>query len=354
MPVNTSAPLVAAPSHTAGIAPVRLLVVKISSMGDLVHTLSALQEACDLVPGLKVDWVCEEGFVDIPRLLPCVDTVIPVAIRRWKTTWRTAETQADIKRFVHVLRSTEYDCVIDAQGLMKSAWITALARCPSGARWGFDWASSRESLATLAVGHRVFAPRDWHAIERLRTLFSGALKYPPRGGISWINCGLAGVAGGSAAQGYPDGRSVLFLHGTTRPEKSWPLDHWISLGKALVQQGYRVLIPWASDQEHGQAIRMAQSIGPSAKLLERQPIRDLAGLICEVSAVVGVDSGLMHLGVALGRPTVAVMAASHLERYSASRFGPSWAPHARVVQRDPPDAQIAPDQVLHALRELVS
>ena len=331
----------------------RVLLVKTSSMGDLVHMLSAVQEAAQLVSSVRFDWVCEEAFTDIPRLSPAVDRVIHVATRRWRHTLHAFETRAEIRRFVTELRSTPYDLVIDAQGLLKTAWITALARCARQSRWGFDWSSSREPLSILATGRRVHAPFQWHAIERLRTLMGQALGYFPSSAIATLQPSRA-----SASQAQQDidasiaGTTVMFLHGTSREEKAWPLSEWMTLGKILASQGFQVLLPSGSAAEERIATEIAAAIGPSAKALPRSSIGALVPLIRDSALVVGVDSGLMHLAVALGVPTVAVMSASHLERFSAARFAPTWAPHAQVVTRQGPHTSISVDQVLQSCKAL--
>ncbi len=324
----------------------RVLVVKTSSMGDVVHMLSAIREASDLKPSIRFDWVCEEAFIDLPRLLPCVDRVIPVAMRRWRRQGLSRVTIREIREFVRRLRENEYDLVIDAQGLLKSAWMTRLARCRSGGRWGYDWASAREPLASLVLDHRVVAPAAWHAIERLRVLVTTALGVARQGAIRPIDAsGLPALA----EDAHP---SILLLHGTSRIEKSWPVHHWIALGKLLAAKGYWLLLPWGSELERQQAEVIAQGIGDEAKVLVSLSIRSLAQHCQAADAVVGLDSGLMHLSVALGRPTVALMTAAHLPRFSAERFAPFWASHARVLVSQS-DETISPERALSALEEVL-
>jgi heptosyltransferase I len=315
-------------------------------MGDLVHALSAIQEAAGIRRALRIDWVCEEAFVDIPRLAPCIDRIIPVAIRRWRKSLGAAATRSEIKRFRQVLQEREYDVVIDAQGLLKTAWITRLARCRNANRWGYDWASAREPLASLAVKHRVNAPVNWHAIERLRVLFGAALGYSPRGEVPSLRGAESPVA---------IHRKIIFLHATSRAEKSWPVESWIELGRTLASEGYEITLPWGSEQERQQAEKIAQGIGGQyAHVLPKLSIGELAHKFEECAGAIGVDTGLMHLSVALGCPTVAVMAASHLPKFSANRFAPHWAAHAKVVQRESNGEQtISPSAVLSAWRALV-
>lgn len=313
-------------------------------MGDLVHSLSALQEALCLAGPFELDWVCEDSFSDIATLFSATKQVIPVSIRRWRTSLFTSQTRAEIRRFKNALRSVNYDVVIDAQGLLKTAWITRLARCKHGNRWGYDWASAREPLASLAVNHTVNAPAQLHAIERLRVLFGAALGYSPAGEVP----SLQGAEGDVVI--HPE---IILLHATSRTEKSWPIDSWVELGRALAAQGYTLLLPWGCAQEHEQAKQIAHHIGQDhAQVLPRLGIGELAQKLQHSAGAIGVDTGLMHLSVALGRPTVAVMNASHLPKFAAHRFAPFWASHARVVQRESAASLISPDAVIRAWSSL--
>lgn len=327
------------------VAPRRVLLVKTSSMGDLVHTLSALEEARQHCPQLVVDWVCEESFKDIPLLSAAVDQVIPVAIRRWRKQWWSAKTRAEVRHFLSLLRKTHYDLVIDAQGLIKSAWITRAARCTGQQRWGFDWSTIREPLASLVLDHKVHAPAHWHAIDRLRALFGAALGYAPTGSVAVLAQPQAAAA--------PTEKTIFFLHGTSRPEKAWPLDSWVALGRQLASDGYRIQLPWGSEQERHQAEQIANTIGDAAQVLPQMSTGQLAQALCKTYGSFGVDSGLMHLSVALGRPTVAIMSAAHLPKFSAARFAPFWAQHAHVVERASGDQPFGPKEVLLAWHELV-
>jgi heptosyltransferase I len=299
----------------------RVLLVKTSSLGDLVHTLSAVEEARRHRPDMRLDWVCEEALVDIPRLAGCVDRVIPVAIRRWRRSLFRVATWKEIRQCWLSLRARRYDRVIDAQGLIKTMWITASARCASEHRWGYSRSTVKEPLSALACGRHLHSPPSDHAIERLRHLFASALDY--------VASGAAPVLPPMDAS--KDSREVFFLHGTSRQEKSWPLDEWISLGQQMSAMGFQICIPSGSEPEFQQAQRIASGIGPQALALERLSIAELAVRIRRSAGVVGVDSGLMHLAVALSRPTVAVMTADHQPKFLATRFAPFWASHARVV-----------------------
>ncbi|MGS6555311.1 lipopolysaccharide heptosyltransferase I, partial [Escherichia coli] len=120
----------------------RVLIVKTSSMGDVLHTLPALTDAQQAIPGIKFDWVVEEGFAQIPSWHAAVERVIPVAIRRWRKAWFSAPIKAERKAFREALQAENYDAVIDAQGLVKSAAL--VTRLAHGVKHGMDWQTARE------------------------------------------------------------------------------------------------------------------------------------------------------------------------------------------------------------------
>lgn len=326
-------------------------------MGDLVHMLSALQEASDHVPGLRIDWVAEEGFADIARLLPAVQRVLPVAQRRWRTSLLSRATRREISDFVRQLRTVCYDTIIDTQGLIKSAWITRLARCQPGGRWGYDWSSARESLASLVLDHRVHAPAQMPAIDRYRRVVGQALGYAPEGPPAALarQHRVAAMppdmqAMQNDAVSHPG--TVLFLPGTSRTEKSWPVSSWIELGQALTARDYAIAVAWGSTTEQAAAQAIVSGIGARARVMPRLPLGSIAKMMPFCAGCVGVDSGLMHLSVALGCPTVAIMSAAHLPRFSAERFAPFWAPHARVLAATPDQPSVSAQAAFDAWNTL--
>lgn len=189
-------------------------------------------------------------------------------------------------------------------------------------------------------------PAEWHAIERLRHLVKQALGLAQGGTIRSID------PPNDVAPPSAQSPTILFLHGTSRVEKSWPVSEWIALGRRLTSQGYRLELPWGSEAEHLQAQTIAQGIGAQAVVLERLSIGALARQCCVAHGVIGLDSGLMHLSVALGRPTVALMTGAHHARYSAQRFAPFWAPHARVIAAQK-EGSISAEMAFNAWHEVI-
>lgn len=282
----------------------RVLLVKLSSLGDVIHTLPALTDAYRALPDVAFDWAVEENFAEIPAWHPAVDRVIPAALRRWRRNWRG--TGVERRVFRAWLREREYDRVIDAQGLIKSAWVARLARGP---RWGLDRASAREPLAAWGYAHRVRVSRDQHAVVRTRLLLAAALGYPsPDSPASY---GLQRDR--LPAPPVPPG-DLLFLHGTTWPSKHWPEIYWRELTAMAAAAGHRILLPWGSEAERARAESMAAAGGDAATVLPRCGLGELAALIGASRAVVGVDTGLAHLAAALGTPSVTLYGATRADR----------------------------------------
>ncbi len=269
----------------------RVLLVKMSSLGDVVHTLPAVTDAA--ARGVRFHWVVEEAFADIPARHPAVDAVLPIAWRRWRR--RLAGSRAEMGAFARSLRRERYDLVLDAQGLVKSAAVTALARGRRKAGLGFT--AAREGAAAFAYRERLGIPRNAHAVDRVRQLFADALGYPrPE---SAPDFGLA-RGGGPVPE-----RRCLLLHGTTWASKHWPLAMWQALAASLAADGWAVEVPWGNPEERrrGEAIVAA---APGARLLDALTLTELTQRLGGAGLVIGVDSGLAHLAGALGVPTLVI------------------------------------------------
>jgi len=275
---------------------VRVLLIKTSSLGDVVHTLPALTDAQRAIPGIQFDWVVEEGFAEIPAWHPAVAQVIPVAIRRWrKNLWQTLRS-GEWRRFKARLRETRYDLVIDAQGLLKSAWLTRYVKAPVA---GLDRDSAREPLASRFYDRRYAVTRDQHALERVRQLFAQALGYELPQGI--------GDYGLDRAQLATPGEEpyLLFLHGTTWPSKHWPEAYWRELAERMSAFGWAIRLPWGNAEEKARAERIAEGIA-GASVLPRLNLGGVAKVVAGARACVAVDTGLGHLAAALDVPSISL------------------------------------------------
>ena len=286
----------------------RILFVKTSSLGDVVHNCPAVTDVARHVPGAVIDWVVEESFAEVVALHPHVRRVIPVAIRRWRGAALGAQTWSEFRAFRAALRSERYDAVIDSQGLIKSALIAAFA---IGPKHGFDSASMREPFAARLYGARHAVSAALHAVERNRWLAAAALGYRAEGPCDYglrvtsepPAPGLA-TASSSASPPY-----AVLLTMTSRDDKLWPEEHWRSLGGALANRGVHSVLPWGTEEERHRCARIATAI-PGAVVPRRMSLTELASLLREARCVVGVDTGLAHLAAALDLPVVGLYCGS--------------------------------------------
>lgn len=267
-----------------------VLIVKTSSLGDLIHALPALTDAHRARPELRFDWLCEKTFSEIPSWHPAVERVITCEMRRWRKnlwqTWRGGEWRA----FRDALREISYDLVLDAQGLLKSAFLVAQARGPSvGNAW--------ERAATPFYDRHIVLPKGIHAVNRQRQLFAQALGYPCPSTAPEYGLDRTRFKRPELTQPY-----AVFLHATTWPTKCWPEAYWQELGRWLIQKKYQVLLPWGSESERETALRIASGFG--GIVLPRLDLTAVAGVLAHAKAVVGVDTGLAHLAAAVDTPSV--------------------------------------------------
>lgn len=278
----------------------RVLIIKTSSMGDVIHTLPALTDAGNAFPGIKFDWVVEEGFAEIPRWHPLVENIIPVALRRWRKNIFSKQTRAEWKKCRDTLRATQYDLIIDAQGLLKSAWLVLMAK---GIRCGLNWSSAREPLASLFYQRKLPAGKikEAHAVTRMRQLFSAALNYSLPNTIADY-----GIDRNKFSQEDATKKSyVVFLHGTTWPTKHWPEEYWSALAKLINQKDIAIKLPWGNQSEFERAQRIAKN-SEHADVLPKMKLIEVAKVLAGAKAIVSVDTGLGHLAAALDVPTVSL------------------------------------------------
>ena len=277
----------------------RILIVKVSSLGDIIHTLPAVTDAQRAHPGLTFDWVVEENFVEVPSWHPAINKVIPVAIRRWRLNLLKTYLNREFLSFKKMLQGVHYDLVIDAQGLIKSGIISRLSR---GLTVGLSNSTIKEPLANLFYNKAYSVSWDEHAVDRVRQLFSKALnyeyhKYPLDYGIKLEKDNPNDTGSKS--------NNIIFLHGTTRVNKYWPKENWRKLAKLAIAYGYDVFLPWGTSEEK----KRAEFIGEgnvNVKILGKKSLSDLATVIISSKGVIAVDTGLGHLAAALSKSTVSL------------------------------------------------
>lgn len=275
----------------------RILFIKTSSLGDVVHNCPAVSDVARCVPNAVIDWVVEDAFAEVVALHVSVRRVIPVSIRRWRSELLSPDTWSEFAAFRQALRAGSYDAVVDSQGLVKSALVAALAQ---GRKHGFDRASVREPFATRFYDTLHAVPPELHAVERNRRLAAAALGYAVPEGCDY----------GLRVDGEPPIRArtpyALLLTMTSRDDKLWPEEHWRSLGSWLEARGVHCLLPWGTEEERRRCGRIATAI-PGAVVPQRMALAGLARLARGARCVVGVDTGLAHLAAALDVPHMPVV-----------------------------------------------
>lgn len=273
----------------------RLLIVKTTSMGDVVHAVPVIDDIRKHFPDAEIDWLVEGSFADIPRNVQGVSEVIVCSVRQWKKRLAKRQTWSEIKDLKAKLRAKHYDLVIDLQGLIKSA---VLASWTGAVVCGYDRQSIKERIATVLYQRKYAISREKSAVERCRLLAAKSLGYDPgntRPQFSFKPSGKPALKG-----------AVIFFCNTSRDTKLWPEQKWVQVGRSIVEQGRQIILPWGSEEEHQRVGRIAKAIGAAAFVPERMPIGKLMELLGEAYAVIGLDTGMTHLSSAMGLPTVGI------------------------------------------------
>lgn len=325
----------------------KILIVKVSSLGDVVHTLPVVADIHRHHPNAQIDWLVEEGFADLVRLVVGVQRVISFSLRRWRKQLFTLSTWREMADLRRLLASERYDAVIDCQGLIKTAWLGSWARGPLIGLGNRTDGSSYEWPVRFFYQQRVKIAARTHVIERSRQLVSAALDgaLPTLATLDFgLNKQLA-IAALATANFQCDQPYVVFVHATSRLDKQWPLACWVELGRTLIQQGKSIVLPWGNQAERAVSEQIASACGAAAQVPPRLTLAAIVGLMEQAVGVVGVDTGLVHIAAALNRPTI--------ELYNfdtAWRTGGYWSPC--VVNLGGADQPLQLEEVKQALRGL--
>ncbi len=282
----------------------RVLIVKLTSMGDLVQALPALTDARQAMPGIEFDWAVDEAFAEIPGWHPAVSKTLRTAHRRWRGQWPALWRNGELKQFIHELRGTRYDAVIDAQTNLKSAVVTRLSK---GFKHGPDSASVREWGAHFAYNRTYAIAKNQLAIDRWRQLFAQVLGYALPDKAPHFGLDTDGWA--TPELTLPATPYVVFVQNASWPNKRWRDDYWRQLIERAGQQNYAVLLPWGSASEQAQAQSLASGY-QHAQVLPRLSLTELAGVLLSSAGAVCVDTGLAHVSAALDVPTVTLYGAT--------------------------------------------
>jgi len=277
-----------------------VLVVRPSSLGDIVYALAIASDIRRHKPDLAIDWVAEHGFVPLLEMCPDIRRVVPVALRRWRRAPLSRATWREIAVFRRQIKADRYAAILDLQEQIKGALIARAAR---GRRHGFDRTTVREPIATFAhdVHHRV--PRHLHFVERCRHLAASALGYTLEGLPRWH------IVPPKAAPAIPERPYAVLLHATSRAEKLWPEKRWRALVAHFSGAGFATVLPWGTHDEEERSRRLADG-DDRAVIPPWLSLPEAATTLARADVVVGIDTGFTHLAAALGTPTVGLFLAT--------------------------------------------
>ncbi len=307
-----------------GAAP-KILIVKLSSLGDVLHTLPMVWDLRKRLPNAQIDWIVEEAYVSLLKPLETtntfrgIDRMIPLAFRRWRKSFWSRRTWHEFWAMRQILQSTTYDVILETQGLIKSALVCALAKKSAHAvvagLGNATQYSGYEPLARIFYTQAVQVPTQCHAVDRARWVMCSAMDwplikreaeppqfYPPEFVKHLPTLNIEGL---SQASHEPTAPYVVCFHSTARAAKRWTNESWIDLGKALAQEGYRLVLPWGNANEKRVSESIARQI-PGAIVPRAISIEEAYSLIAHAALVVGVDTGLTHVAAVLGKPTVEI------------------------------------------------
>ncbi|WP_280150973.1 lipopolysaccharide heptosyltransferase I [Piscinibacter sp. XHJ-5] len=289
----------------------RVLIVKLSSLGDVVHTMPVVHDIRNAHPDALIDWVVEPGFAPLVRRVHGIHSSFECAQRRWRKRWWTRAVREEWREFRYALRGDRYDAIIDFQGLTKSVLVARIARGPTFGLGNQTEGSAHEWPARWLIDHPIDVDPRIHALDRARLLASRVLGYEPRGAPRF---GLRAHTLESID------RTLVFVHGSSRDDKLWPEAHWIELGRRVMDAGWRIALPHAGPVERERADRIAAAIGPASEVWPAMDLDAITDRMGAVHGVIGVDSGLSHIAVALDLP--------HVQLYN---FPTSWRTGPQVA-----------------------
>ena len=308
----------------------RILIVKTSSLGDVIHALPVIDYLQQVSAGIEIDWVVEESFLPVLEHNPHIAQIHVVRTKKWRKAPFSAETRHDLKELYNNLRERPYDLVFDIQGNLKSGLIAWLSGADK--RVGFSRDVLQEKVNSLFTTRKIpFRAIDRNVTDRYLRVVSVLF------GRDYRDMEITGTIVSSpedeaAADRYmadlPDGLVFVFQVGTTWSTKLWSPEGWSALARRILAQypGSTILINWGSQDEKALAEQIASEVGSSVRMLPWLRIKELIPVLRRVDLVVGGDTGPVYLAAAVGTPTV-----SYYRATSAVAYAPRGDLH-RAVQ----------------------
>jgi lipopolysaccharide heptosyltransferase I len=303
--------------------PARILLIKPSSLGDVVHALPVLSLLRRRWPKAHISWLIADSFAGLIEAHPQLDEVIRFDRRRFAAAWWNPAALRDLFCFKRSLREHHFDLVIDLQGLLRSAIVGRVARSPR--RVGFR--AARELAWLLYTDRVAVEPSDAHAVDRYLAAAASIgcgrepvdFTFPPTS--SEDETVVQELIGPNCDQ-----RFAVLLPGTNWPTKRWPAQNFAALVRPLRERfGLTGLVAGGAE-----ARPLAAQIPDALDVTGRTTLPQLVALLRRASLVIANDSGPMHIAAALGRPLVAMFGPTN-----PHRTGP-WRRDDSVVRVDIP------------------
>lgn len=296
-----------------------ILIIRLSSIGDIFHTFTVLPDIKKVYPECQIDWLVDASFESVARLSPLIDNIISIPLRKWKKN--KLSWLFKLIKFKQQLANKKYDYIIDTQGLIKSALLSRFLF--DGKVYGLDYTSAREKLASLFYHYRFKVDQDNVAVIRLRGLIAKIFCLEQNQSevefeVQRQDCHL------NSQNGY-----ILYLHGTSKDNKKWPLENWLELSNWILNNTDKdIYLTYSNNSEYEFALAFTERMANQRiKVITKLEFNKLADLIYKADLVIGVDTGFTHLANLLKRPTLAIYLHSNpnyvgmLESKIAHNFG---------------------------------
>lgn len=281
----------------------KILVVRLSSLGDILHLFPAISDLRRQFPDAEIHWLIEPAFAEIASWHSAVDKVITVPLRSYKKKWsKVPALLLDLRRQLH---AEKYDLILDAQGLLKSALLASMAGTEIH---GFHADSAREPLAARFYRKTALIPAGLHVIDKNRQLiaklFGANINLPADFGLDNFCRDQMTKPLPEIIQTLNGKKYFVLLHGTTWNSKYWPESSWVELVSLLTKQGLNCLVPWGNEEERQRAQRLQLAGGELAHVLPRLPLSELMLVLLHAQAFVSVESGIGHIAAVLNIPGI--------------------------------------------------
>lgn len=292
----------------------RVLVVKPSSIGDLVHTFPALTDAVQAIPEIQFDWVCEPSLREVPHWHPHVHDVLAIPLWKWRRRWYRLVFSREFQAYKAALAAKRYDAVIDAQGSIQTAFL--ITRFTDGVRHGFAANSAPQRFASLAYEHKHAVLKDMHAITRTRQLFAKSLGYAIPTGAPEANLDFG--------RPIEMAKRLVLITQSSQSRLAWSEPDWRAVIEDALPLFADIVLLVGSHDDDEKFSRMAGDY--PIRILRRVSPTDAACEIAGSQGVVALDNDLAQIADALGVPLLAVCG-----RVAYGRMGPV-GPRSSVLQ----------------------